>query len=192
MEAATGPFPRPEGAHPGDASDRARISALVLGAVGVRRAGRCRNGARRDGESLPHILHGPSTYLQASTGQAPSYTVPSGGGVITSWSTLVPAGAAAQAKLGVFRPTGPPPERTPRRRQPVQTLKAGSLNSFPTSIPVQAGDTLGLLIVAGELNCIIIDTGSPEDRSEREEGPCLTSAPSTPTTTRPSQPGGST
>ena len=53
---------------------------------------------------------------------------------------------------------------------PPQTLVAGSLNSFATSIPVQAGDTLGLLIVSGGHNCVIIDTGSPEDRTEREEG----------------------
>jgi hypothetical protein len=48
--------------------------------------------------------------------------------------------------------------------------QAGSLNAFPTSIPVQGGDTLGLLIVSGGHNCITIDTGSPQDRTEREEG----------------------
>jgi hypothetical protein len=113
---------------------------------------------------------GPSTYLQVSTGRTPSYTVPAGGGVITSWSTLALLGGA-EVKLGVFRPTGPPPGAyTTVGASALQTLVGGSLNSFATSIPVQAGDTLGLLIVSGGHNCIIINTGSPQDGTERQEG----------------------
>jgi hypothetical protein len=117
------------------------------------------------------ICRGPSTYLQETTGRTPSYTVPAGGGVITSWSTFAPADrGGAQVKLGVFRATGAPGEYTTVAASAPETLTAGSLNAFPTSIPVQAGDTLGLLIVAGEHNCIVIDTGSPQDRTQREEG----------------------
>jgi hypothetical protein len=118
------------------------------------------------------ICTGPSTYLQVSTGRTPSYTAPAGGGVITSWTTFAPAGrGGAQVKLGVFRQTGTPPAQyTTVGASAAQTLTAGSLNVFPTSIPVEAGDTLGLLIVAGGHNCIIIDTGSPQDGTQREEG----------------------
>ncbi len=118
------------------------------------------------------VCNGPSTYLQVSTGRAPSYTVPAGGGVITSWSTFAPVGqGGAQVRLGVFRETGPPPAQyTTVGASAAQTLTAGSLNVFPASIPAQAGDTLGLLIVAGGHNCIIIDTGSPQDGTQREEG----------------------
>ena len=118
------------------------------------------------------VCSGPSTYLQVSTGRTPSYTVPAGGGVITSWSTRASATrGGAQVKLGIFRPTGPPPSAyTTVGASGAQTLKAGLLNAFPTSIPVQPGDTLGLLIIAGGHNCISIDTGSPQDRTEREEG----------------------
>ena len=132
---------------------------------------------------------GPSTYLQVSTGRTPSYTVPAGGGVITSWSTFAPAGqGGTQVKLGVFRPTAPPPTQyTTVGASAVQTLKADSVNAFPTSIPVQSGDTLGLLIVAGGYNCVIIDTGSPQDRTEREEG-ALFDVGSVNTYNDPSQP----
>ncbi len=122
---------------------------------------------------FPNVLcSGPSTYLQVSTGRAPTYTVPAGGGVITSWSTLATAGrGGAQVKLGVFRPTGPPATQyTTVGASVAQTLQAGSLNAFPTNIPVEGGETLGLLIVAGTHNCITIDTGSADDRTEREEG----------------------
>lgn len=112
---------------------------------------------------------GPSTYLQVSTGREPSYTAPANG-VITSWRTFAAAGGA-QVKLGVFRQTGPPTTQyTTAGASAAQTLKAGSLNAFSTSIPVLAGDTLGLLIVTGVHNCVMIDTGSPQDRTEREEG----------------------
>ena len=89
---------------------------------------------------------GPSTYLQVSTGREPSYTAPANG-VITSWRTFAAAGGA-QVKLGVFRQTGPPTTQyTTAGASATQTLKAGSLTAFSTSIPVLAGDTLGLLIV---------------------------------------------
>ncbi len=190
MEAATGSFRVTRARTQVTGGVVLALSTLVLGLLAFAAPA---GAATALGEtSAPYLsvgCTGPSTYLQASTGQDPSYTVPSGGGVITSWSTLVPAGAgAAQAKLGVFRPTGPPPEQyTTVGASAVQTLKAGSLNAFPTSIPVQAGDTLGLLIVAGELNCIIIDTGSPEDIAQREEG-ALFDVGSVHTYNDPSQP----
>ena len=138
---------------------------------------------------------GPSTYLQVSTGRTPSYSVPAGGGVITSWSTFAPAGqGGAQVKLGVFRPTGPPPAQyTTVGASATKTLKAGSVNAFPTSIPVQPGDTLGLLIVTGGYNCIIIDTGSPQDtHAAGGGGGFLMWAPSTCTPIPPNRRGGST
>ena len=171
MEAATGSFRVPKARTRATRRIVLAFSALVLGLSAFAAPA---DAATALGETespyTPLICTGPSTYLQVSTGQAPSYTVPAGGGVITSWSTFAPLGGAV-VKLGVFRPAGPPQDTyTTVGASPPQTLVAGSLNSFATSIPVQAGDTLGLLIVSGGHNCVIIDTGSPEDRTEREEG----------------------
>ena len=111
----------------------------------------------------------PSTYIQVSTGVAPSYTVPAGGGVITAWS-MVAGSTSAKVRLGIFRQTGMPDEYTTIGASAAQDLTEGVLNTFPTKISVQAGDVLGLLILTGNPNCFIIDTASPQDRLQRELG----------------------
>ncbi|MGC1799313.1 MAG: hypothetical protein WA701_02910 [Solirubrobacterales bacterium] len=89
------------------------------------------------------------------TGRAsgPSYAVPSAG-VLTSWSFQSPDGGIQQSVLNmrVFRPTPTAHQYTVvADGSPLQTIQSGSgLNTFPTQIPVTAGDFVGLRSTAGD------------------------------------------
>lgn len=126
---------------------------------------------------------GPASYVQTATGPPPAYAVPPGGGVITAWSTE--AGIpGAQVRLAVLRAAGAP--RSGQRwfqldplgdhqyetvaTSAAETMNGGALNAFATSLPAQAGDVLGLQIISGAHNCVLINAGSYEDRGVRELG----------------------
>jgi hypothetical protein len=83
---------------------------------------------------------------QRQAGSTPAYTVPAGGGVITSWAHMAPdpIGFAETAALKVLRPAGGT-QFTVVGQSAVATLFNG-FNSFPTQIPVQAGDFIGLYV----------------------------------------------
>jgi hypothetical protein len=85
--------------------------------------------------------------VQLSTTGAPSYAVPTGGGVITSWSTQVGA-TTGQAALLVWRPTTTANTLNLVGESPHVALTANTLNTFTlaTPIAVQAGDLLGLRV----------------------------------------------
>lgn len=92
----------------------------------------------------------PTTYVQRSTdATSPSYTVPAGGTVITSFSVRADADSTDQVKFKVFRPTGTPDRYTVIGSSATQTLVANTLNTFTVAIPVQAGDVIGLASIAG-------------------------------------------
>jgi len=76
-----------------------------------------------------------------------SYSMPSAG-VLTSWSFQ----AAGQTTLTVraFHPTGTPHQyRVIADGGPLQTVGPNSFNSFPTRIPVEAGDFIGIRSTSG-------------------------------------------
>jgi hypothetical protein len=104
----------------------------------------------------------PSTYLQQATGAASfSYTVPAGGGLITSWDTFGGTSSGAQVKLAVFRPTGIPSQFTTVGSSDPQTIRAGLHNRANTQIPVLGGETIGLLILSGTHQCAL-ESGSAD------------------------------
>src|SRR5437867_3706318 len=86
-------------------------------------------------------------FLQASVTSGNSYEVP-GTGTITSWTTLGGFGSP-QRTLKVFRKVGEPARFQAVGHDGPRTLTdtgtAG--NTFPASIPVQAGDLLGFRMV---------------------------------------------
>jgi hypothetical protein len=131
------------------------------------------------------ICDGPASYVQ-SVSTAPGYEVPAGGGVITSWSTLAGVGGA-QVRVAVMRPTVVPNQFLTVDASAPEKLNAGSLNSFPTSLPTQAGDLLGLLIVSGGHNCVLTNAGTLEDTGFREVGTVFEPG-TTGTFSEPSQP----
>ena len=88
--------------------------------------------------------------FQRQAGSTPSYTVPAGGGVVTSWNHMAPGpvGFAETMALQMLRPTGGT-QFTVIGQSAVQTLPSDGPLSFLTRIPVQAGDVLGLYVQHG-------------------------------------------
>lgn len=99
--------------------------------------------------------------VQATSAGGPSYSVPAGGGVITSWSQLGSTVSPGQAKLIIWRPTSNATDFRVVGKSEVQTFVAGMLLSFPTRIPVQGGDLLG--IRAGATSTVCFFVGAPGD-----------------------------
>ncbi len=83
--------------------------------------------------------------IQQSVAAGASYTVPTAG-VLTSWSTLSKTGS--DLGLKVFRPAGP--SFVVIAADGPRPLVPGVLNTFPVSIPVQAGDRVGATVLAAE------------------------------------------
>ena len=89
---------------------------------------------------------------------SPSYKVPPGGGVITSWGTIT-AGAAGTAKFKVMRPTGVAGQYLAVGEDGPHPVAANSSASFAgVRIPVQAGDVIGL--IGKGTNCMAWFPGS--------------------------------
>jgi Ca2+-binding RTX toxin-like protein len=93
---------------------------------------------------------------------SPSYTVPAGGGVITSWSYEAPA-TADQIKFKVIRPAGGS-QFTVIGDTPTQTMTPNTVNTFPVRVPVQGGDTIAINTVTANAGCANITTAAPGDR----------------------------
>ena len=126
-------------------------TAVVVGAIPASAQAATIVGSNFDGNL---DCDGPSTYFQEATAAgSPSYRVPAGGGVITSWSTQQGVGLSAQAKLGVLHPTGTANEYTTSGSSGVEVLDSAALQTFPTRLPAHAGDTIAVLIVSGTYDC---------------------------------------
>ncbi len=105
----------------------------------------------------------PYTELQTATAEPPSYTVPTGGGTIISWSHDANASTKTQLRLKVYRPTAEANEFTLIGESALEPISPNQLNTFPTQIPVQAGDLLGYTRAANsEMRCLF-STTSPVD-----------------------------
>jgi hypothetical protein len=87
-------------------------------------------------------------YQHSTEFPSPSYAVPAGGGVITSWTTNPGANTGVSARLEVIREAaGGVIPHTVVGESALQTnIPAHNTASFPTNIPVQAGDRIGLEI----------------------------------------------
>lgn len=106
----------------------------------------------------------PAEVLQATTSSTPNpYVVPVSG-LITSWSTNAAAGAGQTFKLKVFRRVGGDIYTVVGQDGP-RPLAPSALNTFAVSIPVQAGDLIGLndQDVETTANACLFETGSPAD-----------------------------
>lgn len=109
----------------------------------------------------------PFDELQTAVSSGASYTVPTGG-VITSWSTNAGAGAGQTLSLKIFRPLTSTTYQVLAHDGP-RALTPSALNTFAVSIPVQAGDILGLAIptskpeVGGVPIACLFETGNPGD-----------------------------
>jgi len=90
----------------------------------------------------PACSGGPNDIIQAALASGTSYVVPTDG-TITQWSTNAAAGAGQMLKMKVFRPvTGT--TYTVVGHDGARALTPSVLNTFTVSIPVKAGDLIGL------------------------------------------------
>jgi hypothetical protein len=82
--------------------------------------------------------------LQPTVTSGNSYVVPAtvAAGAITSWATEAMAGAGRMLAMKVYRPLGGASYMVVGHDGP-HSLSPGTLNTFPTSVPVKAGDVLG-------------------------------------------------
>ena len=94
--------------------------------------------------------------VQDSTAGPPVYSVPEGGGVVTSWMHLAPAGGKS-LQLKLVRRTGASTYLV-IGQSALELLVAGS-NTFSTRIPVQAGDLLALYTPSGTA-CVVSTAAS--------------------------------
>lgn len=146
------------------------IAALMAPAViAVSLVFACSANALRIGHTSQPVAFdciGPSTYLQQATAPGSfSYTVPAGGGLITSWETVGGTSSGAQVKLAVFRPTGIPGQFTTVGSSAPQTIRTGPLRAG-AEIPVLGGETIGLLILFGAHQCAL--ESDPADIGQRD------------------------
>jgi hypothetical protein len=85
--------------------------------------------------------------LNRTVGSGNSYVVPATGGIsawtVNSWSTNAAAGSGQMLKMKIFRKIADPLDYRVVGHD-LRPLTGGTVNTFPVSIPVQAGDVLGL------------------------------------------------
>ena len=107
---------------------------------------------------------GGNTFIQTQTAAGvPSYAVPAGGGIITSWSFLAGSTPGEQDKLKVFRVTATANQFFIVGEGALETMTPSALNTFLVRIPVQAGDRLGLYTADGH-DCVSTHTpGNTDD-----------------------------
>jgi hypothetical protein len=95
----------------------------------------------------------PSTeFMQEAVGTGgptPSYDVPAGGGVITSWSTMPGSNSGTGARLKVYRPTADPAIWTVVGESAAKILTPSTLNTSLTRIPVAADDRIAIRTASG-------------------------------------------
>ena len=85
----------------------------------------------------------PYDEFSTSVTSGTSYVVPAPGGALTSWSTNAGAGTGQLLGLKVIRPSGSGSYTVVGVDGP-RAIAPSVVNTFPVSIPVQAGDLIGL------------------------------------------------
>jgi hypothetical protein len=95
--------------------------------------------------SPPAVCVNPDPYdeVQPTVTSGKSYVVPTGG-VVTSWSHKAAAGSGQKLTMKIFREVGDPNVYQVVGHDGPRRLAARTVNTFSASIPVRAGDVLGL------------------------------------------------
>ena len=100
-------------------------------------------------------------WVQPTATSGNSYASPATG-TITSWSTNAIAGGGQMLAMKVFRKIADPATYMVVGHDGPRPLTASTLNTFPASIPVQAGDLVGLSTAAGTTACDFSVPGETE------------------------------
>ena len=113
---------------------------------------------------------GGEQLVEVGNPQMESYAVPFSG-VITSWVFVAGPEVESQIRLKVFRPTGVPSDFLTVGESAAVAPTANISSVFPTSIPVHAGDVLGLRIVSNQPTDCGVPTEGFDDLLRLLEGP---------------------
>lgn len=103
------------------------------------------------------------------------YVVPADG-VLTSWSTTAAPTGAQELEFKVFHPEPPDPSDAERMtvvgRDGPRTLTPNTVNTFDLSIPVRAGDVIGLNTAGSDVmpSAFVFRTGLPGDTASLAPG----------------------
>lgn len=127
------------------------------------------DGAVSVGQTAPGStqLCGTGNSAQSAEAGPPSYVVPSPG-VITAWQHKAHANGG-DGRLLVWE--GPPVSPlTLAGRSGVEVFTAGQLRSYPTRVPVSAGDVLGLRVHSMNAGCTFL-TGAGDTAIARGAAP---------------------
>jgi hypothetical protein len=137
------------------------LLAVVLGALALSLAGSA-SATTTIGQTTTtaNYLCAAESDLQAGVAFGPSFVVPAGKWLLTSWGTFAGSGGG-QMSLMIFRPTALFSTYTVVAESPVQALAPSVLNTFPASVVVQGGDFLGFWSGGGAA-CATF-TASPAD-----------------------------
>jgi hypothetical protein len=95
---------------------------------------------------------GATTFIQNAVAGSPSYTVPAGGGVITSWSTMANSQADKKMGLQVVRAQSATAFVT-MARDLEHTLTPSQLNTFKVRIPVLGSEILAAFYSTSGTSC---------------------------------------
>lgn len=106
--------------------------------------------------------------IQPSVAAGASYVVPAAG-VLTSWSTSTGPTAGQLLGLKVYRRVGAFTYTVVSQDGP-KPLTPGVLNTYPVTIPVLAGDVLGITMPSGAKADCSLDTGLEGDEIRFKEG----------------------
>ncbi len=103
----------------------------------------------------------------------PSYAVPAGGGVITSWSTMGGLNEQIFQELGldVLRRTAYA-TYAKVAEDPMHQLEPEAMNTFPVDIPVKGGDLIGVRapsFLGGSGSACVFETEDPADEGSYSE-----------------------
>jgi Ca2+-binding RTX toxin-like protein len=115
--------------------------------------------------NTPTLACNSGTLLQDKVAEGAGFDVPAGGGVITSWTFHSGTEARAHVKLKLLaRDSGDPARFTAVAEDEFRALRASTANTFATRIPAQAGQVLGIAILAApaQPHCVRA-TGTPQD-----------------------------
>jgi hypothetical protein len=83
-------------------------------------------------------------YQLATDPTSPSYAVPAGSWTVTAWSIRGGTTTPGNARLRIFRPTGSPDQFRLVAESADAPVPLNVVTTTPVSIPVQAGDRIGL------------------------------------------------
>jgi hypothetical protein len=123
---------------------RAAVTGLAVGALAAPAAA---SAATTLGQTAPPTAGSGSlvTATQETVSSGPAYTVPSGGGVIVSWSHHAAGFANLTGKLKLLRQVATGSYET-LAESDLRPFTPGVLNTFPTRIPVQGGEFIGITL----------------------------------------------